>query len=45
MVVRKSDPGRQDVIIVGNHKLTNYTKILVPLLPVRLKPNSVAALL
>ncbi len=31
----------QDVITVGNYKLTGYTKILVPLLPIRLKPNSV----
>ena len=31
-----------DIITVKNHKLTSYIKILVPLLPIRLKPNSVA---
>ena len=31
-----------DIITVENHKLTSYTKILVPLLPIRPKPNSVA---
>jgi len=34
-----------DIIIVGNYKLTGYIKILVSLLPVRLKPNLVAILL
>ena len=34
-----------DVIIVKNHKLTSYIKILIPLLPIRLKPNLVATLL
>ena len=31
-----------DIITVKNHKLTSYIKILVPLLPIRLKPNLVA---
>ena len=35
----------QDIITVKNHKLTSYIKILVPPLPIRLKPNSVAVLL
>ena len=35
----------RDIIIVRNYKLTGYIKILVPLLPVRLKPNLVATLL
>ena len=34
-----------DVITVGNHKLTSYIKILIPPLPIRPKPNSVAILL
>ena len=33
----------QDIITVKNYKLTSYTKILVSLLPVRPKPNLVAA--
>ena len=35
----------QNIIIVRNYKLTNYIKILVLPLPIRLKPNSVAVLL
>ena len=35
----------QDIITVGNYKLTSYIKILIPLLPIRLKPNSVTVLL
>ena len=31
-----------DVIIVRNYKLIGYIKILVPLIPIRPKPNSVA---
>ena len=34
-----------DIITVKNYKLTSYIKILVPPLPIRLKPNSVAILL
>ena len=34
-----------DVITVENYKLTNYIKILIFLLPIRLKPNLVAVLL
>jgi hypothetical protein len=30
-----------DIIIVRNYKLTSYIKILMPLLPIRLKPNLV----
>ena len=33
----------RDIIIVRNHKLTGYIKILVPPLPIRPKPNLVAA--
>ena len=32
----------RDIIIVRNYKLINYIKILVPLLPIRLKSNLVA---
>ena len=35
-------PNYRDIITVKNYKLTSYIKILVPLLPIRLKPNSVA---
>ena len=38
-------PNCRDIITVRNHKLTSYTKILVPLLPIRPKPNSVAVFL
>jgi len=31
----------RDIIIVGNYKLIGYIKILVPLLPIRPKPNLV----
>ena len=41
--IRKSHlPNYWDVITVGNYKLINYIKILVPPLPIRLKPNLVA---
>ena len=35
-------PNCQDVITVKNYKLTGYIKILIPLLPIKLKPNLVA---
>ena len=34
-------PNCQDVITVGNYKLTSYIKILIPPLPIRPKPNLV----
>ena len=41
--IRKSClPNCQNVITVRNYKLTSYIKILVPPLPIRPKPNSVA---
>ena len=41
--IRKSYlPNYWDIITVGNYKLTNYIKILVFLLPIRLKLNLVA---
>ena len=44
--IRKSRlPNCQDVITVKNYKLTGYIKILISLLPIRLKPNLVVTLL
>ena len=44
--IRKSHlPNYWDVITVRNHKLINYIKILIPLLPIKPKPNLVTILL